>query len=114
MLDILRGIGIADLVDILFVALLFYSAFVWLKRTRAAFMVRGLFVLVAIYIAFRFEWIYGVAAVIAVFHDTLVTIGLFSIFNKEISLTVIAALLTLVGGKAVYGEGPFATVEGKL
>lgn len=50
-----------------------------------------------IYIAFRFEWIYGVAAVIAVFHDTIITIGLFSIFNKEISLTVIAALLTLVG-----------------
>ncbi len=50
-----------------------------------------------IYIAFRFEWIYGVAAVIAVFHDTLITIGLFSIFNKEIDLTVVAALLTLVG-----------------
>ncbi|MCL5744536.1 MAG: protein translocase subunit SecF [Acidobacteria bacterium] len=50
-----------------------------------------------VYIAFRFEWIYGVAAVIAVFHDTLITLGLFSIFNKEISLTVIAALLTLVG-----------------
>jgi len=50
-----------------------------------------------VYIAFRFEWIYGVAAVVAVFHDTLVTIGFFSLFNKEISLTVIAALLTLVG-----------------
>jgi len=50
-----------------------------------------------IYIALRFEWIYGVAAVIAVFHDTVVTIGLFSIFDKEISLTVVAALLTLVG-----------------
>lgn len=50
-----------------------------------------------VYIAFRFEWIYGVAAVIACFHDTLITIGLFSIFNKEITLTVIAALLTLVG-----------------
>jgi preprotein translocase subunit SecF len=50
-----------------------------------------------IYIAFRFEWMYGVAAVIAVFHDTIITIGLFSLFNKEISLTVIAALLTLVG-----------------
>jgi preprotein translocase subunit SecF len=50
-----------------------------------------------IYIAFRFEFIYGLAAVIAVFHDTIITIGLFSIFNKEISLTVIAALLTLVG-----------------
>ncbi|HLG99776.1 MAG TPA: protein translocase subunit SecF [Bryobacteraceae bacterium] len=50
-----------------------------------------------VYIAFRFEWIYGAAAVIAVFHDTIITIGLFSIFNKEISLTVVAALLTLVG-----------------
>ena len=50
-----------------------------------------------VYIAFRFEWIYGLAAVIAVFHDTIITIGLFSIFNKEISLTVIAAILTLVG-----------------
>jgi len=50
-----------------------------------------------VYIAFRFEWIYGVAAVIAVFHDTIITIGLFSIFNKELSLTVVAALLTLVG-----------------
>jgi preprotein translocase subunit SecF len=50
-----------------------------------------------VYIAFRFEWVYGVAAVIAVFHDTLLTIGLFSIFNKEITLPVVAALLTLVG-----------------
>jgi preprotein translocase subunit SecF len=50
-----------------------------------------------VYIAFRFEWIYGLAAVIAVFHDTLITLGLFSLTGKEISLTVIAALLTLVG-----------------
>ncbi len=50
-----------------------------------------------IYIAFRFEWIYGLGAVIAVFHDTIITIGLFSIFKEEISMTVIAALLTLVG-----------------
>ena len=50
-----------------------------------------------VYIAFRFEWIYGVAAVVAVFHDTIITIGLFSLFNKQISLTVVAALLTLVG-----------------
>ncbi len=50
-----------------------------------------------VYIAFRFEWIYGVAAVVAVFHDVLVTFGLFSLFDKEISLTVVAALLTLVG-----------------
>ena len=45
-----------------------------------------------VYIWFRFEWIYGVGAVIAVFHDTIITIGIFSLFNKEITLTVIAAL----------------------
>jgi preprotein translocase subunit SecF len=50
-----------------------------------------------LYIWFRFELIYGVAAVIATFHDVIITIGFFSLLNKEISLTVIAALLTLVG-----------------
>ncbi|PYS51768.1 MAG: protein translocase subunit SecF, partial [Acidobacteria bacterium] len=52
---------------------------------------------ILVYIAFRFEWTYGAAAVIAVFHDVLVTLGFFSIFQWEVSLTVIAALLTLVG-----------------
>jgi preprotein translocase subunit SecF len=41
--------------------------------------------------------IYGVAAVVACFHDTLITVGAFALLNKEISLTVIAAILTLVG-----------------
>ncbi len=50
-----------------------------------------------IYIAFRFEWVYGTAAVLAVVHDVLMTLGFFAIFDYEISLTVIAALLTLVG-----------------
>ncbi len=52
---------------------------------------------ILLFIAFRFEWTYGAAAVIAVFHDVLVTLGIFSIMQWEISLTVIAALLTLVG-----------------
>src|SRR5271156_2038444 len=43
-----------------------------------------------VYIAFRFEWVYGAAAVIAVFHDVLITLGFFSLFHYEISLTVIA------------------------
>jgi preprotein translocase subunit SecF len=50
-----------------------------------------------VYLAFRFEWIYGVAAVVTVFHDTLITVGAFSLTNKPISLTVIAAILTLIG-----------------
>ncbi len=52
---------------------------------------------ILLYIGFRFEWTYGAAAVITVFHDVLVTLGFFSIFQWEIGLTVIAALLTLVG-----------------
>jgi preprotein translocase subunit SecF len=50
-----------------------------------------------VYLALRFEWIYGVAAVLTVFHDTLITVGAFSLLDKEISLTVIAAILTLIG-----------------
>src|SRR5205085_6399287 len=50
-----------------------------------------------VYLWFRFELIYGIAAVVACFHDTLITVGAFSLANKDISLTVIAAILTLVG-----------------
>ncbi|MCC7175894.1 MAG: protein translocase subunit SecF [Bryobacterales bacterium] len=50
-----------------------------------------------VYVAFRFELLAGVAAVLAIIHDTVITIGFFSFFNREISLTVIAALLTLIG-----------------
>lgn len=50
-----------------------------------------------IYLWFRFQLIYGVAAVVACFHDTLITVGAFALTNQEISLTVIAAILTLVG-----------------
>jgi preprotein translocase subunit SecF len=50
-----------------------------------------------VYLWFRFELIYGLAAVVAVFHDTLITVGAFSLTNQEITLTVIAAILTLIG-----------------
>jgi preprotein translocase subunit SecF len=50
-----------------------------------------------VYLWLRFQLIYGVAAVVACFHDTLITVGAFALLNKEISLTVIAAILTLVG-----------------
>ncbi len=50
-----------------------------------------------VYLWFRFQLIYGVAAVIACFHDTLITVGAFALTGQEISLTVIAAILTLVG-----------------
>ena len=50
-----------------------------------------------VYLGFRFEWIYGVAAVVTVFHDTLITVGAFSLTKTDISLTVSAAILTLIG-----------------
>jgi preprotein translocase subunit SecF len=66
-------------------------------RRRAALAVGLSFLGMLIYIALRFKPIYGVAAIIALFHDVSITLGLFAITQKEISLTVIAALLTLVG-----------------
>jgi preprotein translocase subunit SecF len=50
-----------------------------------------------VYLGFRFEWIYGIAAVVTVFHDTLITVGAFSLTNTDVTLTVIAAILTLIG-----------------
>ena len=53
--------------------------------------------LVLLYITIRFQWRQGVSAIAALVHDVLVVIGMFSIFDKEFSLTVVAALLTVVG-----------------
>jgi preprotein translocase subunit SecF len=66
-------------------------------RRRAALAVGLSFLGMLVYIGFRFKPIYGVAAVVAILHDVAVTLGLLALFQKEISLTVIAALLTLVG-----------------
>lgn len=66
-------------------------------RREAVYVTLAGLAAMLVYIWFRFELIYGVSAVIAVFHDVLITIGLFSLFHKEITLSVIAALLTLVG-----------------
>jgi preprotein translocase subunit SecF len=66
-------------------------------RRQAIFVTLYALAGMLVYIAFRFEWVYGAAAVLAVFHDVLITLGFFSLLHYEISLTVIAALLTLVG-----------------
>ena len=50
-----------------------------------------------VYLWFRFELIYGIGAVVACLHDTVITVGFFSLLNKDITLTVIAAILTLIG-----------------
>jgi len=65
---------------------------------RKALLAVGLsFLGMLVYIAIRFKPIYGVAAILALVHDVTITVGLFALTQKEISLTVIAALLTLVG-----------------
>jgi preprotein translocase subunit SecF len=66
-------------------------------RRQAVFVTLYALAGMLVYIALRFELVYGAAAVLAVFHDVLITLGLFSLLHFEISLTVIAALLTLVG-----------------
>jgi preprotein translocase subunit SecF len=66
-------------------------------RRRAVLAVGLSFMGMLVYVGFRFKPIYGVAAVVALFHDLAITLGLFALTQKEISLTVIAALLTLVG-----------------
>jgi preprotein translocase subunit SecF len=54
-------------------------------------------VAVLIYIWFRFEWQYGVGAIVALIHDVLLTIGLFAVTGLEVNLTTVAAVLTIVG-----------------
>jgi preprotein translocase subunit SecF len=68
------------------------------ELTRNAIMaiVISLFVTL-IYLAFRFEWRFGVAAVLATFHDLLSTLAFLAIMRLEVSLTVVAALLTVIG-----------------
>ena len=52
---------------------------------------------ILLFIAFRYDWTYAAGAVIAVFHDVLMVLAFFSVFQWEINLTVIAAILTIVG-----------------
>jgi preprotein translocase SecF subunit len=52
---------------------------------------------ILIYISWRFEFKFAVGAIAALFHDVLITVGIFSLLNKEISLAIVAALLTIVG-----------------
>ncbi len=65
---------------------------------RGAILALGLAMLmIGCYVAFRFEWQFGVAAVIATFHDVFVTVGLYAALRLEFDLTAVAALLTLAG-----------------
>ncbi len=66
-------------------------------QLQAVYAVLTGLVCILLYIAFRFDLKGGVAAIVAVFHDVLVSLGALSLTNREFSLTVLAALLTIIG-----------------
>ncbi len=66
-------------------------------KTAAINSLMAALVLIVLYITIRFIFRYGIAAIVALVHDVLLTLGMFSILNKEISLTIIAAFMTIIG-----------------
>ncbi|WP_022851755.1 protein translocase subunit SecF [Limisalsivibrio acetivorans] len=66
-------------------------------KTKAGYAVLYALVGVLLYIAFRFQLNFSLGAVLAIFHDVIITLGIFSLMGREINLPIIAALLTIVG-----------------
>ena len=66
-------------------------------RSAAVWAILFSLMLILLYIWIRFEFVFGVGAIVALFHDVLITLGLFTLFRLEISLSVVAAFLTIVG-----------------
>jgi preprotein translocase subunit SecF len=66
-------------------------------RTAAMNSIVAALILIILYITVRFIFRYGVAAILALVHDVMITLGVFSLLNKEISLSIIAAFLTIIG-----------------
>ena len=66
-------------------------------QRKAAIAILMSFALTLVYLAFRFEWRFGIAAIIATFHDITITFGFISLFNIEITLATVAAILTILG-----------------
>ena len=67
-----------------------------LRRTSFIAVLASLLAIVA-YVWFRFEWQFAVGAIVALIHDVLLTVGVFSLFQFEFDLSIIAALLTILG-----------------
>jgi len=65
--------------------------------TKAVLSILFAMLLILIYIMWRFEFRFGVGAVMALFHDIIITLGIFSIMSLEISIAIVAALLTIIG-----------------
>ncbi len=65
------------------------------RNALLSLLIAGLLMLV--YITYRFEWAYGIVAVLAIFHNVIVVLGVFSLFQWEVSSSFIAAILTVIG-----------------
>ncbi len=66
-------------------------------KSQALMAILYALILILIYVAIRFDFKFGAAAIVATLHDIVVSVGVFSLMNKEISLAVVAAFLTVVG-----------------
>ncbi len=66
-------------------------------RTTSAYALLAAMLAISIYIWVRFEWQFGVGALLALFHDVSLTLGMFALFQMEFSLQIIAAILALIG-----------------
>lgn len=66
-------------------------------RKKALLAIIFSWVLMMIYIGYRFDFFYAPGAVLSIIHDTVITVGIFALLGKEIDLTIVAALLTLIG-----------------
>lgn len=66
-------------------------------RKKALMAVLFSWLLMMIYIAYRFEFVYAPGALLSLVHDTVITVGIFAVLKKEVDLTILAALLTLIG-----------------
>jgi len=66
-------------------------------QRKAGIAILMSFALTLVYLAFRFEWRFGVAAIVATFHDITIPFGFISLFNVEITLATVAAILTILG-----------------
>ena len=74
----------------------------WVQSKRRTFTSRNncnnsLFAAMLFYIWIRFEWQFSIGSIIALFHDVIITLGIFSILSLEVNLSIIAAVLTIVG-----------------
>lgn len=66
-------------------------------RTKGIYAVLWAWVIMLVYIGFRFDFYFAPGAIIALIHDVLVAVGLFALFGLEVNLTVVAAILTIIG-----------------